>query len=58
MLKKLLSPVLADVICKVNWNQPLLQNEELVYVEYLEMIADNETRRVIRKSYEESNINH
>ena len=53
MLKKLLSPTLADVICKVNWKQPLLQTEEFVYVEYLEKIADAEARRIIRNSYEE-----
>lgn len=56
MLKKQLSPNLADVICKVNWKQSLLPNEEFIYIQYLEKIANEEARRIIRHNYEEGKI--
>jgi hypothetical protein len=54
MTKKLISPLLADVICKVNRQQALLSNEELVYIVYLERIANEEVRRAVRRHYEDS----
>jgi len=49
----ILSPLLADVICKVNWKQFLLPTEEQIYLDYLDKIADEEVRKIVRKNYED-----